>query len=167
MEQKKFRRNLYYRLCVVPIMLPPLRKRRLDIPVFVNHFLEKTAHELQRPALEVSPAAIDRLTQYVRPGNVRELRNAIEYAYVKCHSGLIEVQHLPHEIANFQGNQAARSGPRLKKKEEVLLALAKAEGNKHEAARLIGISRATLYRYLELYELKFSADRRPSNTSIS
>jgi transcriptional regulator with PAS, ATPase and Fis domain len=154
MEQKKFRRDLYYRLCVVPIMLPPLRQRRLDIPVFVNHFLEKTAHDLQRAALEISTEAIDRLTQYAWPGNVRELRNAIEYAYVKCHGGLIEVRHLPHEIANFQGSPAARPGPRPKKKEAVLPALAQAEGNKHEAARLMGVSRATLYRYLDLYALK-------------
>jgi len=154
-QKKKFRRDLYYRLCVVPILLPPLRERRLDIPMLVEHFLEVTASEINRPNLFPTNAAMDLLAGYAWPGNVRELRNAIEYSYVKCRTGRIEVQHLPPEIAHQKENQALKPGPSLKVgKEKILIALARAKGNRKEAAKLLKIGRATLYRYLNLYGLK-------------
>ncbi|MBW1892513.1 MAG: sigma 54-interacting transcriptional regulator [Deltaproteobacteria bacterium] len=154
-ERKKFRRDLYYRLCVVPITLPPLRDRRLDIPMLVEHFLEITAQEIIRPVLSPSNDVMDILSSYAWPGNVRELRNAVEYAYVKCRTGLIEIMHLPPEIANHKEKKTVKPGPALKvEKEKMLVALARAEGNRKEAAKLLGIGRATLYRYLDLYDLK-------------
>jgi len=155
MEKKKFRRDLFYRLCVIPIALPPLRERRLDIPMLVEHFLELTAKELSRPVLAPSNEVMDFLTRYPWPGNVRELKNAIEYAYVKCRSGVIGAEHLPPEIAYYEDRRISKPGPALKlEKEQILAALAKAEGNKKKAAQLLGVARATIYRYLEYYSLK-------------
>lgn len=155
MEKKKFRRDLFYRLCVVPITLPPLREKRLDIPMLVEYFLELTAREIRRPILTPSNEVLDLLTRYPWPGNVRELHNTIEYAYVKCHTGVIEIDHLPPEIAYHEKKRSSKPGPALKlKKEKILVALARAEGNRKEAARLLGIGRATLYRYFDRYGLK-------------
>jgi len=155
MEKKKFRRDLFYRLCVVPIKLPPLREKRLDIPMLAEYFLERTAKELNRDILAPKNEVLDLLTQYPWPGNVRELQNAIEYAYVKCHGGLIGVEHLPPEIANYKEKRNSKPGPSLKLgKEEIITALASAGGNKKKAARLLGIGRATIYRYLDHYHLK-------------
>ena len=156
MEKKGFRRDLFYRLCVVPITIPPLRERRLDIPVLVEHFIDMTAQELERPVLTPSNEVLDLFTRYSWPGNVRELRNAVEYAYVKCRAGVIDVEHLPPEIA-YQSGERRRSkpGPALKlKKEDILAALAEAEGSRKKAAELLGVGRATIYRYLDLYGLK-------------
>ncbi len=155
MEKKKFRRDLFYRLCVVPITLPPLRERRLDIPMLMEHFLELIAVEINRPVLTPSNEIMDLLIGYPWPGNVRELHNAIEYVYVKCRSGIIEPGNLPPEIVNYEVKIPVKPGPSLKyKKEEILLGLAKAEGNRKETAKLLGIGRATLYRYLDHYNLK-------------
>jgi sigma-54 dependent transcriptional regulator, acetoin dehydrogenase operon transcriptional activator AcoR len=155
MAAKRFRRDLYYRLCVVPITLPPLNQRRLDIPALVDHFLERTAKELNRPVLVPSNEVLDVLTRYNWPGNVREVRNAIEYAYVKCHTGMIKTEHLPPEILRHDEQRGARPGPTVKhNKEQVLLALEKTGGDRKAAAKQLGIGRATLYRYLSLYNLK-------------
>lgn len=155
MARKKFRRDLFYRLCVVPITFPPLRDRRLDIPILADHFLDMISKELKRPVLTPSNEVIDLLIRYSWPGNVRELRNSIEYIYVKCRDSLIAVHHLPPEILNFDESRKTRPGPSLKfKKEEVMLALAKAEGSKKNASKILGVGRATFYRYLDHYGLK-------------
>lgn len=155
MKQKKFRRDLYYRLCVVPISLPPLRERRLDIQVLVEHFLELVATETERPVLGYTNDVIDVLSAYSWPGNVRELRNAIEYAYVKSRDTVIKKKHLPPEILTHQRKQKKKTGPPLKiKKEKVLRTLTKTNGSRKEAAKILGIGRATLYRYLDIYDLK-------------
>lgn len=155
MKKKMFRRDLYYRLCVVPISLPPLRERRLDIPVLVEHFLDLVAAETERAVLGYTDEAIDALSAYDWPGNVRELRNAIEYAYVKSRDSVIKIEHLPPEIVSYQRKGNKKTGPPLKiKKEKVASALAKTKGNRKGAAKLLGIGRATLYRYLDSYNLK-------------
>ncbi len=154
MERKAFRRDLFYRLCVVPVTLPPLRERRLDIPMLVEHFVEVIAKQTGRQMLTPSTEALDVLTRYRWPGNVRELRNAIEYAYVKCHAGVFGVEHLPAEITQTDPLPANRPGPQPKlTKEDVLKALARAEGNKKKAAEILGVGRATLYRFLGQFGL--------------
>jgi PAS domain S-box-containing protein len=154
MERKQFRRDLFYRLCVVPIGLPPLRERAIDIPMLVEHFLERTARQTGKELLRISNEAIDVLMAYGWPGNVRELRNAIEYAYVKCRSGVVEPEHLPPEVRQREGSGRAKPGPALSlRKDDIIVALAKTGGNKKEAAKLLGVGRATLYRYLYLYGL--------------
>ncbi len=154
MEKKLFRRDLFYRLCVVPIRLPPLRERRLDIPMLVEHFVEYVAKDTGRPMLAPSTEAIDMLTSYHWPGNVRELRNAIEFAYVKCHEDSILPEHLPPEITTSRLVLPNKPGPKVRiKKDQILLALARSDGNKKDAATRLGIGRATLYRYLKRYGL--------------
>ncbi len=152
MEEKKFRKDLFYRLCVVPIRLFPLKERRLDIPMLIEHFLEVIALEIKRPALTISNETMDILSAYAWPGNVRELHNMIEYAYVKCPSGTIETEHLPPEIMNYSFIKKQKPGPGLKmSKEKFFSALSMAEGNKKKAAEILGVSRATLYRYFDHY----------------
>jgi transcriptional regulator with GAF, ATPase, and Fis domain len=152
MARGLFRRDLYYRLCVVPISPPPLRDRPRDIPVLVEHFLGLIAKESERAALSVSGEALDVLVAYGWPGNVRELRNVIEFAHVKCHGDLILPEHLPEEIlppAESDAYQGGRRGPKPKlSREAVTDALARAKGNKSRAARILGVGRTTLYRYL-------------------
>ncbi len=152
MEEKEFRKDLFYRLCVFPIKLFPLKERRLDIPMLIEHFLEVIAMEIKKTALTISNETMDILSAYDWPGNVRELHNMVEYAYVKCHSGIIETEHLPPEIMNFNFTRKQKPGPGLKiSKEKFFSALSMAEGNKKKAARLLDVSRATLYRYLDHY----------------
>lgn len=155
MKSRQFRRDLYYRLCVVPITLPPLRDRYLDIQVLVEHFLDLVASETERPVLGYTSEVIDTLSTYSWPGNVRELRNAIEYAYVKSRDNVIRPEHLPPEIYSFQKRSHRKPGPSRKiSKEKVATALAKTNGNRKDAAKLLGVGRATLYRYLDEYQLK-------------
>ncbi len=155
MKAKQFRRDLYYRLCVVPIGLPPLRERYMDIQVLVEHFLDLVATETDRPVLGYTSEVIDALSAYTWPGNVRELRNAIEYSYVKSRDSVIKPEHLPPEIATYQKKSYKKPGPSRKiDKEAVISALSKTDGNRKDAAKLLGIGRATLYRYLEHYNLR-------------
>ena len=156
-EKKKFRRDLFYRLCVVPIKLPPLRERRLDIPMLVEHFLELISTEIGKPVLTPSNEVMDLLSSYSWPGNVRELHNEIEYTYVKCRTSIINEKNLPPEILNDSNKKILKPGPSLKhKKEDVIIALAQAKGNRKETSRLLWIGRATLYRYLDVFGLKES-----------
>jgi len=154
-KQKQFRKDLYYRLCVVPITLPPLRERLLDIPMLAEFFLEQIGKEINSYILSISNEATDALSQYSWPGNVRELRNAIEYGYVKCYDNLIRLEHLPPEITDNLKKKRKKPGPQPKlKKEDILTALSKTAGNRRNAAKELSISRATLYRYLAAYDLK-------------
>jgi PAS domain S-box-containing protein len=149
MEAKQFRRDLFYRLCVVPIRLLPLRDRCMDIPVLVEHFLESIAEETGRPQISLTNEALDLLINYPWPGNVRELRNALQYVYVKCQSGTLSPHHLPKEIQNLEVRRMSRPGPAPKlRQDEVLAALCEARGNKSKAAEILGVGRSTLYRFL-------------------
>jgi len=149
MEAKQFRRDLFYRLCVVPLRVPPLRDRCMDIPVLVDYFLESIAEETGRPLIRVTDEALDLMVNYPWPGNVRELRNALQFVYVKCQSGILAPHHLPREIQDFEVKSISRPGPALKlEQEHVLAALGEARGNKSRAAEILGVGRSTLYRFL-------------------
>ncbi len=149
MDQQRFRRDLYYRLCVAPIRMPALRERRLDIPLLVDHFIETVSIESGKPPVRVTNQALDALTNYAWPGNVRELRNIIEYACVKCHSGVLELRHLPPEVTTLVTRPARTRGPAPKlKQDQVLGALRQTGGDKSKAARLLGVGRSTLYRFI-------------------
>jgi sigma-54 dependent transcriptional regulator, acetoin dehydrogenase operon transcriptional activator AcoR len=153
-KTKKFRRDLFYRLCVIPIHLPSLQERRMDIITLVEHFIEIIAGENQVTPLEYSNDIIDILSSYSWPGNVRELRNAIEFAYVKCHDGKIQTEHLPGNIMVHTETNSRKPGPPLKyDKEKIIQALSETEGNRQKTAKLLNIGRATLYRYLNIYGL--------------
>jgi len=159
----RFREDLYYRLCVVPITLPPLRERCGDIPLLVDHILERIAKETARGPLTLAPAALDALLSYPWPGNIRELQNALQFALVKTRGTVVEPEHLPphvlralleqphiHRPAADSAEDTGRRGRRRKlDPSSVHNALAAAGGNKAKAARLLGVGRATLYRFLD------------------
>ncbi len=143
-EKKNFRQDLYYRINVVPITLPPLRQRRDDIPLLVEYFLDLAEKRGQRTA-RFSPAALVLLRQYSWPGNVRELQNAIHFALSRSAGAVLGPQDLPPELQ--AGSQKTSPAGKLDLA-AVQAALAQCGGNKVKAARLLGVGRATLYRFL-------------------
>ena len=149
----QFREDLYYRLNVVPVELPPLRERTEDVPLLAQHFLKKFAVENQKEIIGFSPEATDFLLKYEWPGNVRELENAIERAVILTKNSYIEATDLAQE--NLLMAHSAPSGRSLKEveKERILNVLNETSGNRSETARILGISRATLYNKIREYEL--------------
>jgi len=151
----RFREDLYYRLCVVPIHLPPLRERRNDIPLLAEHLLKKALTEMGRKDVVISPEAASIMIDYDWPGNVRELENALQYALVKCRDNILLPEHLPSNIYKADTLTVPRPKKEKKKRkhkldiETVWQTLAATGGNKIEAAHRLGVSRATLYRFIE------------------
>ena len=150
-DARRFREDLFYRLCVVPLNLPPLRQRREDIPLLVDHVLKNAVEEAGREEMALSQEALDAIMKYHWPGNVRELQNAIQYALVKSRGNVLELEHLPPTL---HGGRAARRKPAKKRRRRKLSeravrqALEQCNGNKTEAARVLHVGRATLYRFL-------------------
>ena len=144
-----FREDLYYRLKVVEVKIPPLRERMGDIPLLVDHFCKLFNRRFTKDIEGTSDIANRKLSAYPWPGNVRELEHAIEHAFVLCHDRFIGVEHLPPEVREFEGYQKSTSetGSAINR-QTILQALEKTAGNKAKAARLLGISRKTIYRKL-------------------
>jgi PAS domain S-box-containing protein len=150
-ERGTFREDLYYRLAVVPIHLPPLRERSGDIPLLVEHVMEQYAGETGRRAAGITDGALEVLIGHPWPGNVRQLANAVQYALIKCRGGALDIQHLPPEILAAAPQQKPKTAGRPPKLDpaEVEAALERNSGNRARAARDLGVARSTLYRYLE------------------
>ncbi len=152
-EQGRFREDLYYRLNVIKIKLPPLRQRQDDIIPLAQHFLEKYALLNAKSIKGISPEAARLLEGYHWRGNVRELENVIERAVVLCSGDTIQKEHLPDYITGQDSTKVVsfRIGTTLEEIEEVMIArtLEATGGSKEEAARLLGIGVATLYRKLK------------------
>ncbi len=148
MEAGRFRPDLYYRLAVVPLEVPPLRDRREDIPVLARHVLERIAAAGGRIPPTIEDCTLRSLSTYDWPGNVRELENALHYAFILSHGDPIQARHLPGHVRKSieQAHVAPRQGRVTS--EQVRDALTRSGGNRTRAARLLGISRATLYRHL-------------------
>ncbi len=147
-ERNRFREDLFYRLNVIPIHLPPLRERKIDIPALIGHFLKEAAERYGREPLSVDNQSLALMLDYRWPGNVRELQNAVQFAFVKCGGKLITPDHLPLELREADV-VCARRGPAKKLEiETVRTVLARTAGNKAKAAKLMGVGRATLYRFL-------------------
>jgi PAS domain S-box-containing protein len=145
-ERKNFREDLYYRLNVVPVALPPLRERKNDIPLLAEEFLRQASEQGQKTA-GLSKKALSIMMDYPWPGNVRELQNALHYALVKSKGRLIRPEDLPMEL---KSGRSSRRGPTRKLNPEMVqAALDRTGGNKAKAARHLGVGRATLYRFLE------------------
>jgi transcriptional regulator with PAS, ATPase and Fis domain len=146
---KHFREDLYYRLKVVEVNLPPLRERIGDIPLLVDHFCKLFNRRTNKDIEGVSDNARRKLSAFPWPGNVRELEHAIEHAFVLCHDPFINVEHLPPEVREYNGDQKStfETEPNINR-QTILQALEKTAGNKAKAARLLGISRKTIYRKL-------------------
>jgi two-component system, NtrC family, response regulator AtoC len=160
-KEGAFREDLYFRLRVVEIPMPPLRERKNDIPLLAQTFVNEFAQENSKNVKSIARDAMDTLVNYMWPGNVRELRTAIEHAVVLARSQTIEVRDLPQNVRigddKALGDGEASSGEvTLKEAEKQLIirALKETQGNRSEAARKIGMSRRTLHRKLHAYQLE-------------
>ena len=148
-ERGTFREDLYYRLCVVPLSLPPLRRRKEDIPLLVENFMQKLNARGER-LREVSSRAMALIMAYDWPGNVRELENAVEHAYVTSTSGRIERQFLPASLRRALGGEEPATSPAAGGEAEQILGALKAHRwRKQEAASQLGMSRTTLWRRMK------------------
>jgi DNA-binding NtrC family response regulator len=148
-EGGEFRDDLYYRLCVVPITIPPLRQRGVDIPSIAEHILAREASSAGGRVMTLSPDVVSVLTSYDWPGNVRELQNALQFAFIKCKGDVIEVDHLPPSLRkSLSAGSAQRRVSQGLTDEAIAAALRETGGNRTKAAELLGVSRATFYRYL-------------------
>jgi DNA-binding NtrC family response regulator len=179
---RQFREDLFYRLNVVRIQIPPLRDRRADIPLLVNYFLKKLAREQGRHPKSIAASVIRTLEKHHWPGNVRELENAIRRAHVLAKSDAILLADLPPEIAGTSSHapvagltgeaassdaaalarqlfQWAKRDPKLKiipavERELVIQALKETDDNQVHAAKLLGITRATLRKRIEKFGIQ-------------
>jgi len=156
-----FREDLYYRLKVVEIKLPPLRDRKGGIPILVHHFLSLFREKLKRNIHGISDQAMEALSRYSWPGNVRELRHVIERACVLCEGPTISLEHFPEEIqkpvfhipeqveTKNQLVSVATLPPYISEEDEIVDILKRARGNKSKAASMLNIDRSTLYRRMK------------------
>jgi len=149
-SQQKFRQDLYFRLNVARIPLPPLRDHRDDVPLLVEHLLAEMTPRLDRRIAAIDPEFLEPLLRYDWPGNVRELRNVIESTLVFCNDERITARDLPPYLRALA---AAPAGPREAEPERIAATLQAAAGNRSETARLLGCSRMTLYRKMVKYGL--------------
>lgn len=153
-RQGEFRKDLYYRLMVLEVNLPPLRERRDDIPLLVDHFSELFNKRYSRNIEGISSNVLKMFMNHQWPGNIRELKHAVEHAFVLCRSSTITPEHLPADI------RSASQSPELQYRsmeenspQKMMDALNRAGWNKAKAARLLGISRQTLYRKIAEYKI--------------
>ena len=189
MAAREFREDLFYRLNVVRIHIPPLRERREDIPLLVNYFLKKFAQAQGRPPKSIAAATVERLERFHWPGNVRELENVIQRAIVMAKGDVLLPGDLPPLISGGPAPEAgktplagapaapeeagpadmaaltralfqwARENPKLKilpavERELIVQALQETKGNQVQAAKLLGITRATLRKRVEKFQIK-------------
>lgn len=160
-EQGRFRQDLYYRLNVIRIELPPLRERPEDIPLLAEHFLHKFASQAKREINSIDQDALAALMNHRWPGNVRELEHTIERAVLLGKETSVSLKDLPMQSQVSNGNpvplgSAVANGYTLKdlEREYILRVIESTYGNKAEAARILGVDRTTLYRKLEEYKVK-------------
>jgi PAS domain S-box-containing protein len=155
----EFRQDLYYRLKVVEVALPPLRDRLEDVPLLVDHFCRVFNGRFGKEIEGISSEVLGRFMNYGWPGNVRELEHVLEHAFVLCRGGVITLEHLPAELrhldpADGAGRRRVKAGRSPSEREEIRNALIKTGWNKAKAARLLGIGRRTIYRKIDDYQLK-------------
>jgi len=153
----KFREDLFYRLNVIEIRIPPLRERREDIPLLAAHFVEKLSHELGRSVGEVTEGALKVLLAHDWPGNVRELENAVERAIVTCRTGALTEDDFSFLSVNGAASRpmAIPVGMTMQEMEKVLIeeTLRRNAGNIKESAAILGIDRSTMYEKIKKYEI--------------
>ncbi|MBU0992801.1 MAG: sigma 54-interacting transcriptional regulator [Proteobacteria bacterium] len=156
-KRGEFREDLYYRLKVVEIHIPPLRERQEDIPLLVDHFCNSFQKRFKKNVEGVSTDVLARFMDYAWPGNVRELEHVIERAFILCRGNSITFDHLPKEIRNCKVPPGAiieathQKNPR--NDQDIFAALNKTFWNKTKAAKLLGVSRQTLYRKIREYNI--------------
>jgi len=161
-RQGLFREDLYYRIGVIPILLPPLRERLTDIPPLVESIIKRIDASTKKSIPRISRSALDLLMQYSWPGNIRELINAIEYAFVLCPGGQIEPRHLPHHLRG--GMPSVQSGQvpvpvnvNDDRRRRLIGALESTGGNQTRAAKILGVSRVTVWKWIKKYNIQLGA----------
>lgn len=156
-EKGGFREDLFYRIHVIRIEMPSLSSRREDIPLLVDHFVARLNRLKGKDIAGVSDEVLARLMEYDFPGNIRELENILEHAFVLCRGGLIQTAHLPPQLREDAASPVPRPGKglTLEAMENLVIAAAlrRHQGNRREAARELGINPSTLFRKLKRGEL--------------
>lgn len=148
-ERGEFRQDLYYRLNVVRLDVPPLRDRLEDLPLLADHFLQKFSHKFNRAFSSLSEDVLTAFRNHTWPGNVRELEHLIEHACILSQSSVITTDALPAEFFSSNRLTVSKTAEEPAKELSLQQAITQAQGNRSEAARLLGISRRTLYRWLD------------------
>lgn len=168
----EFREDLFFRINVVPIYLPPLRERKEDIPYLTDLFIKRLRKRDGKPIVGVSPEVMEVFWDYPWPGNVRELKNSLEYAFVTTERGIIGLDHLPQQfrgrtfpVSGTSVNAFAKNGllpskslpfkhpEKMDPKAELIAALRQSGGNQTQAAKLLGVSRVTVWKRIKKYGL--------------
>ena len=154
-----FREDLFYRINIFPVHLPPLRERKDDIALLVNAFIHELQSDTQKRITGVSPEVMDIFMRYHWPGNIRELKSALEYTFLVAESGLVEVQHLPSQLQSalktetapqsVSADSSSAVGP--EEKAQLIEALRKADGNQSRAAGILGVHRMTVFNRMRKY----------------
>ena len=161
-EQDKFREDLYYRINVMRLELPPLRERKDDIPLLVNHFTNRFKRLRNKNISCVTDEVLAILLAYDYPGNIRELENIIEHCFVLCQGEVIEKKHLPRSVCPgpSAGKIITSEIATLKQMEQLLIieALRRNKGNQTATAKELGINKSTLFRKLKTYDIKSQAN---------
>lgn len=172
-EKGVFRQDFYFRINVIPIVLPPLRERVEDIPLLAESFFRKIRLKGQKPIEGISKSAMELFLQYAWPGNVRELKSAFEYAFVTCQDRMIEPHHLPPDLlsSSTRMKESTESPDRSSKddlrKYQLIDALDRARGNQSLAAELLGVSRVTVWNRMKRYGIKFTKELSSLNQDDS
>jgi len=160
-EQGKFREDLYYRINVMRLELPPLRERKDDVPLLVNHFTNRFRRLRNKNISCVTDEVLASLLAYDYPGNVRELENIIEHCFVLCQGEVIEKKHLPASVCPGSSVDKIKTSEitTLKQMEQLLIieALRRNKGNQTATAKELGINKSTLFRKLKAYDIKSQA----------
>ncbi len=150
-----FREDLYFRINVFPIRCPKLVERAEDIPMLVRHFIRRNMNNSEKKILGVTPEALEKLTSYTWPGNIRELRNTIEYAFVLCPGGSIDVDHMPARVVGGHAEAsvgAAKAGD-AEDRARLEQTLRQTGWNQSETARILGVSRVTVWKKIKKYDI--------------
>ena len=171
-EWEKFRSDLYYRLNVFPIYVPPLRERKADLLLLADHFVEKYAKQNQKPVRRISTAAIDLLVSYHWPGNVRELENCIERAVLLCQDKAIEAQHLPPTLQKKDSSERSSGGTletavTALEYEMIVAELKASDGNMAAAARHLGLTERQIGLRVKRFGIDFKRFRRDDESAAA
>lgn len=160
-REGQFREDLYYRIGVIPVHLPPLRERMTDVPLLVETFIKRLGERTGKAITGITRAGLELLLQYGWPGNIRELMNVLEYAFVLCPGGMIEPKHLPQHL---RGETVPPRRPPAdatmyqdSRRQQLIEALEEAGGNQTRAARRLGVSRVTVWKWMTKYGIRLGA----------
>lgn len=160
-EKGNFREDLFFRINVFPITCPSLAERRDDIPMIVQSFIDQHVNKAGKRILGLTSGAMEILMNYSWPGNVRELRNAIDYAFVLCSGEWIGIEHLPPKIIagedSSPGGTPAENREDHQERERLIRILKKTGGNQSEAARMLNVSRVTIWKRIKKYDINLNS----------